>query len=172
MRLQQNVKELTGELNISLDTYEHDHYYSFVLTNKTLLNNEEKTTTIETFLIDNQTGELFDIRTLLNEDLKSLETFAVHVRSELQKNEDLKDILLEEKLIAATEPKWRLFKRFALKDESLIIYFDKDEIAQSSAGTPTVEVPLSFINPLLAHEFQIQMTTTEAVISHGHISGF
>ena len=92
-------------------------------------------------------------------------------RFSLRKNEDLKDLLVEEQLIAATDPKWRLFNRFAIKDDSLIVYFDKNEIAQSSAGTPTVEVSLSFINPLLAHEFQIQMTTTEAVISHGHIDG-
>ena len=175
MRLQVNAKSknnVPGELNISFDTYQYEEqYYSFVLTKNMSTDDNGYQTSVETFFLNNETGELLDIRTVLNKDLKSLETFAVHVRSELQKDEDLKDILLEEKLIAATEPKWRLFKRFALKDESLIIYFDKDEIAQSSAGTPTFEVPLSFINPLLAHEFQIQMATTDAVISHGHIEG-
>lgn len=175
MRLQVNAKSkdnLPGELNISFDTYQYEEqYYSFVITKNMSTDASGYQTSVETFFLNNETGELLDIRTLLNKDLKSLETFAVHIRSELQKNEDLKDILLEEQLIAATEPKWRLFKRFALKDESLIVYFDKDEIAQGSAGTPTVEVPLSFINPLLAHEFQIQMATTDAVISHVHIEG-
>ena len=164
MRLQQNVKELTGELNISLDTYEHDHYYSFVLTNKTILNNEETTTTIETFLIDNQTGELFDIRTLLNEDLKSLETFATHVQSEIAKNPNFKEFILEDELALATQPKWRLFKRFSLKEDSLVVYFNEGEVATPEAGLPTVEMSLSFINPLLASKFQIAMEAEETII--------
>ncbi|MGN7477011.1 polysaccharide deacetylase family protein [Solibacillus silvestris] len=164
MRLQQNLKELTGELNISLETFEHDHYYSFVLTNKTILNAEEQQTTIETFLIDNETGELFDIRTLLNEDLKSLETFATHVQSELLKKGAYKDYILKEELAYATQPKWRLFKRFALKEDSLIIYFNEGEVTEPEAGLPTVEMSLSFINPLLASDFQIAMQAGETIL--------
>lgn len=164
MRLQQNVNELTGELNISLNTFEYDHYYSFVLTNKTILNAVEQQTTITTFLIDNETGELFDIRTLLNEDLKSLETFAAHVQSEIAKNAAYKDYIKEKELASATQPKWRLFKRFALKEDSLIIYFNEGEVTEFEAGMPTVEMSLSFINPLLASDFQIEMQAEETIV--------
>lgn len=164
MRLQKNLKKLTGELNISLETYEHDHYYSFVLTNKTILNAEERSTTIKTFLIDNQTGELFDIRALLNADLKSLETFATHVQSELKKNPQFKEAILKEELTQATQPQWELFERFALKKESLIIYFDEGEVTEPTAGLPTVEMSLSFINPLLASDFQIAMQAEETIV--------
>ena len=164
MRLQQNLKKMTGELNISLETYEHDHYYSFVLTNKTILNAEERSTTIKTFLIDNQTGELFDIRALLNADLKSLETFATHVQSELKKNPQFKEAILKEELTQATQPQWELFERFALKKESLIIYFDEGEVTEPTAGLPTVEMSLSFINPLLASDFQIAMQAEETIV--------
>lgn len=164
MRLQQNVNDLIGELNISLETYEHDHYYSFVLTNKTILNNEERNTSVATFLIDNETGELFNIRTLLNEDLTSLETFATYIQSSIAKNPDYKDYVLQDELALATQPKWRLFKRFALKEDSLVVYFDEGEVTTPEAGLPSVEMSLSFINPLLASDFQIAMEAEETII--------
>lgn len=164
MRLQQNVHDLTGELNISLETYEYEHYYSFVLTNKTFLNPDEQQTTVTTFLIDHETGELFDLRTLFNGDLTSLETFATHIQSEIAKNPAYKDLILQEELALATQPKWRLFKRFALKEESLIVYFNEGEIATAEAGLPTVEMSLSFLNPLLASDFQILMEAEETIV--------
>lgn len=164
MRLQQGTQKHSGELNISLETYEYDHYYSFVLTNKTYLNEQEQNTTITTFLIDYETGEQFDIRTLLNQDLKSLETLATHVQSEVAKNPSYEGQILEQELKQATEPKWRLFKRFALKEESLVIYFDEGEVATPAAGNPFVEMSLSFINPLLASDFQIGMVASETIL--------
>ncbi|MEK4228153.1 polysaccharide deacetylase family protein [Solibacillus sp. FSL H8-0538] len=170
MRLQNNANPkapLPGELNISFETYQYDeHYYSFVFTKNTSLNSTDYDTSIETFFLNNETGEMLDIRTLLNKDLKSLETFAAHIRSEIMKKPELQGLVSQEQLTAATEPKWRLFKRFALKDDSLIIYFDKGEIADGSAGIPVVKVSLSFINPLLASEFQIQMAAEETTIPH------
>ena len=164
MRLQQSSHDLTGELNISLETYEYNHYYSFVLTNKTFLNPDEQETTVTTFLIDYKTGELFDIRTLLNEDLTSLETFATHIQSEIAKNPAYTDHLLQEELALATQPEWDLFKRFALKEESLVVYFNEGEIATAKAGIPTVEMSLSFLNPLLASNFQIAMEAEETIV--------
>ncbi|WP_079523807.1 polysaccharide deacetylase family protein [Solibacillus isronensis] len=164
MRLQQDSKKLTGDLTITVETFKHNHYYSFVITNKTILNTEEKQTTIQTFLIDYETGDLFDIRDLLNEDLESLKTFAAHIQSEILKNPTYKEYVLEKELAFATEPKWRLFKRFALKDDSLFIYFNEGEVAKPEAGVPVVEIPLSFINPLLASDFQIAMQSENTII--------
>ena len=161
MRLQQNK---TGNLTITVETFEHDHYYSFVLTNKTVLNTEEKQTAIQTFLLDYETGEMIDIRALLNEDLESLETFAAHIRSEMIKNPAYKEYVLKKELAFATEPKWRLFDRFALKDDSLFIYFNEGEVTKPEAGVPVVKIPLSFINPLLASEFQIAMQSENTII--------
>lgn len=168
MRLQNNAQQknqVPGELNIRLDTYQHgDKFYSFVLTNKISLNSKDYEVSVETFFFNNETEELLNIRTLLNEDLKSLETFAAHVRSDLMERPSLQGLLHEESLKEATEPKWRLFNRFALKDEMLVIYYDQGEIADKAAGLPTVEVSLSFINTLLASDFQIQMTSAETII--------
>ena len=169
MRLQNTGenKEQTGELNISLETHQYnEQYYSFVLTNKTSLNRRDYETTVKTFFFNKETGELLDFHTLLNSDLKSLETFATHVRSEILKQPELEGLLIEENLHKATEAKWRLFKRFALVDDTLVLYFNEGEIADSSAGIPTLTIPLSFINPLLSTDFQIQMESAETIIPH------
>ncbi|MFY0741292.1 polysaccharide deacetylase family protein [Solibacillus silvestris] len=164
MRLQQETKKLTGDLTITVETFEHDHYYSFVLTNNMILNADEKQTTVETFLIDYETGGLIDIRALLNKDLESLKTFAAHIQSEMLKNPAYKEYVLEKELAFATEPKWRLFKHFALKNDSLFIYFNEGEVTKPEAGIPVVEIPLSFINPLLASDFQIAMQSENTII--------
>jgi len=157
MRLQQNVHDLTGELNISLQTFAHEQYYSFVLTNKTILSNTEHETTVTTFLIDNKTGETFNMQTLLNHNEASLKSFANHVQSEMAKNPEFADALNKDKLVAATQPNWEAFERFALKEDTLVVYFNEGEIAPVEAGLPNVEISLSSINPLLASNFQIAM---------------
>lgn len=164
MRLQKDAPEHTGELNINLETYEHDHYYSFVLTKKMTLNNAERETTIDTFLIDYETGNLFEIQTLLNDDLESLETFATHIQSEIAKNPAYEGYLLKQQLVDATKADWSLFKRFALKKDSLVVYFDEGEVTKPEAGLPTVEMSLSFINPLLSSDFQIGMEAEETIL--------
>lgn len=164
MRLQQNSKKITGNLTITVEIFEHDHYYSFVFTNKMILNADERETTIQTFLIDSEKEELIDIRTLLNGNSESLKIFAAHIQSELLKKPAYKDHVLEKELAFATEPKWHLFNRIALKDDSLFIYFNEGEVTKPEAGVPVVEIPLSFINPLLASDFQIAMQSQNTII--------
>lgn len=165
MRVKKNVnEEAIGELNISFETFEYDsQYYSFVLKNKTATDNEEHTT-VQTFLYNFKTKQTLDMYTLLAGDLKSLETFASHVRSELKKQPELKGLLLEDQLLQATAAKWRQFSSFALIDDSLVLYFDEKEIAKREAGIPTLTTSLSFLNPLLAPEFQIQMMEAETIV--------
>ena len=164
MRIQQVAPEQKGELNISIQTYKHDHYYSFVLTNKTFLNNDERKTTIETFLMDYETGELLDIQTLLNKDKESLETFATYIQSEIAKNPAYEGLLINSELAKLNKVDWDTFKRFSLKEDSLVVYFNEGEVTQPIAGLPTVEMSLSFINPLLADNFQIGMEAEETIL--------
>ena len=161
MRLQHDAPAHTSELNISLQTYKHDHYYSFVLTNKTILNNNEHETTIETFLIDNETGQILGIQSLLNNDVESLKTLATHIQSEIAKNPSYEGQILEQPLANLTETDWSKFKCFALKEESLVVYFNE--------GLPSVEMSLSFINPLLASDFQIDMEAGETILPKNNL---
>ncbi len=75
------MKTLSGELNIHFDTYQYDEvYYSFVFTERMSTNNTATKTTLKTFFYNIETAQVLDIRTLLGEDTKSLETFSSHVR--------------------------------------------------------------------------------------------
>ncbi|KOS66440.1 1,4-beta-xylanase [Lysinibacillus contaminans] len=151
-------KEVTGELNISFETYPYNEdYYSFILTKMLYLGGANHEITSKTYFFNNKTGAIIDIQTLLQNDENNLATLAAHVRSELQQNPQLKGQLLEKELIAATEPKWENFERFAILEDSLALYFDEYEIASGTVGAPIVKLPLSLINPLLASEFQIAM---------------
>lgn len=162
-------KEVTGELNISFETYPYnENYYSFIFTKMLYLGGANHEITTKTYFFNNKTGKLIDIQTLLHNDENNLATLAAHVRSELQQNLQLKDQLLGEKLITATEPKWANFERFAILEDSLALYFDENEIANETVGAPIVKLPLSLINPLLASEFQIAMETMQPPATTGN----
>ena len=167
MRLKKKAKKdkaLSSELNIHFDTYQYDDvYYSFVLTERMSTNNTATKTALKTFFYNIETAEILDIRTLLGEDTKSLETFSSHVRELLKSNKELKN-LSEEQVDLATEARWILFDKFAINKDNLTIYFDEGTIAPVEQGTISVDVSMSFLNPLLAAEFQMQMVEVDAPI--------
>ena len=154
---------LSSELNIHFDTYQYDEvYYSFVLTERMSTNNTT-TTTLKTFFYNIETAQVLDIRTLLGEDIKSLETFSSHVRELLKSNNDLQNLYTEE-VDLATEARWILFDKFAINEDNLTIYFDEGTIAPIEQGPISVDVSMSFLNPLLAEEFQMQMVEVDAPV--------
>ncbi|MFJ7731365.1 polysaccharide deacetylase family protein [Lysinibacillus sp. NPDC097231] len=158
-------KEAMGELNISLETFPYQkHYYSFVLTKTLYLGGANQEVSTKTFVINNETGEQINIKTLLQNDENNLSTLAAHVRKDLQQNLQLKDALFNDEFLKAAEPKWSNFSRFAIADDSLQFYFDEYEIASGTVGAPIVKLPLSLINPLLASDFQIAMETIKPTI--------
>ncbi|KYG90087.1 1,4-beta-xylanase [[Bacillus] sp. KCTC 13219] len=169
MRLEKNVDNNEvepGELNIIFETYPYkEHYYSFVLKKKLRTNNSDEMT-VTTYFYNNETGELLDIRAILGEDLKNLEVFSTHIRSQITDSIEFEGHLLEEEMLAKTEPKWRLFERFSIQNEALVLYFDSGEIASPEMGISTVTTSLSYINPILAEQFQEQMVSTDTIISN------
>lgn len=126
-------KEAMGELNISFETFPYrEHYYSFVLTKMLYLGGANHEVSMKTFFINNETGEQISIQTLLQNDENNLSTLAANVRKDLQKNLQIKDELLDEELLKATEPKWSNFERFAIVDDAAQFYFDEYEIASGA----------------------------------------
>ena len=110
-----------------------------------ILNHNDQETTIETFLIDNKTGQLLDIQTLFNHDVESLKTFATHIQSEISKNPAYEGLILEQPLAELAKGDWDIFKRFVLKEESLVVYFDEGEVTHKKAGIPSVIISLAKI---------------------------
>ena len=160
----QKDKYLSGELNIHFDTYQYDDvYYSFVFTERMSTNTTAMKTTIKTFFYNIETAQVIDIRTLLGEDIKNFETFSSHVRELLKSNIDLQD-LFTEGVDLATEARWILFNKFAIKEDNLTIYFDEGTIAPIEQGPISIDVSMSFLNPLLAEEFQMEMVEVDAPV--------
>lgn len=161
MHLKKNggtTEALSGELKIHFDTYQYDEaYYSFVFTERVSTNTKETNTAIKTAFYNIETREFLDIRTLLGENVKSLETFSSHVREVVKSSPSLQKVIWEEEVELATEPRWILFERFAIKNDELYIYFDEGTIAPAEAGPISVNISMSFLNPLLAPAFQKQM---------------
>lgn len=168
MRLEKNVdnyKIEPGELNIIFETYPYkEHYYSFVLKKK-LRTNSSDDMTVTTYFYNYETGELLDIRAILGENLKNLEVLSTHIRSQITDSVEFEGHLLAEEMLAKTEPKWKLFQRFAIQNDALVLYFDSGEIASPEMGISTVTTSLSYINPILAEQFQEQMVNSETIIS-------
>lgn len=168
MRIQKNAHgkdSIPGELNISLNTYQYGNdYYSFVLTNNTSVPGKITETTVETFVFNQNTNTLLNFRALLNEDIKNLNTFANYVRSELKKDKELAGLLIDEAVDLATAPKWINFQQFSLTDDSIELYFNQGKIADRAVGIPTLAISMSFINPLLATDFQIEMESAETIL--------
>ncbi|WP_431028857.1 polysaccharide deacetylase family protein [Lysinibacillus sp. LZ02] len=157
------VEKLSGELNIHFDTYQYnENYYSFVFTERMSTNEKSTKTTLKTVFYHIETAQVLDIRTLLGEDTKNLETFASHVRELLKANPDLQDVLIAEEVDLATEARWVLFDKFAIHQDELYIYFDEGTIAPPEQGPISVQVSMSFLNPLLASAFQMQMVEVDA----------
>uniref|UniRef100_UPI002FC7DA50 polysaccharide deacetylase family protein n=1 Tax=Lysinibacillus sp. 54212 TaxID=3119829 RepID=UPI002FC7DA50 len=165
MRLKQNIDKkntVPGELNIHFDTYQYNEkYYSFVFTNRMSANDNDLTTSIKTVFYNIESKEILDIQSLLGEDDKNLETFVTHVRSVIEANKELQPVLLKEDMLLATEARWILFDKFAIHDDELVIYFDEGSIAKKEYGPVSITIPLSFLNPILAAEFQIEMVAEE-----------
>lgn len=155
-----------GKLSINLETYSYkDQYLSFVLTKELSTGNTNKTITTKTFVYNIKTKKLMQLSTLLNQDEHHLTTLAKHLQNQLSQESKIKDTLIAEKLQMATKPLWENFDCFALTDDSLIFYFDNRKLTDTASGITVLPISLSFINPILSTDFQIQMEDVKTILS-------
>lgn len=164
IRLKKNVSiDTNSDLRISTKIYEHQkQYYSIVLTRKVSFDGAKYDTTIQTYFFDKQTGQLLSMRDLLDEKVSNLEVFAQYIRSQLLTSYN--NYLIQDNAIALTEPKWRYFNRFAIINDTLVVYYDKNEIANVKAGMPTVKISLSYLNPILVKSLQTTEENKNTII--------
>lgn len=151
-----------NKLNIELEISPYkENYYSFILT-KIHYKGAKQQTSKKTYFYNLVSGEILSLSDILNHDENNLTTLSKHIRSQLEQDPKLVNQLITEQLQTATKPIWTNFQKFSLNDESLVIYFDENEIANSSLTLP---ISLSFINPILASDFQIKMENIPTILS-------
>lgn len=158
----QGSGELKGELNISFETLPHNSgNYSFVLVNSSTTGDANGTTEIRSFHLNPESGESFTIADVFGRDPKQLEILSTLIREAIYEDPLLADYLFLEEVHTQTEPLWANFDNFAITDESLIFYFDENELASGTVGPPVVAIPLSDINDLLSEKFQLVIEDTD-----------
>ncbi len=162
-------ENILGDFRISLEIYQFKNdYYSIVLTNKSSVDRTKYDTTMQTYVFNKNTGKIVSMYELLDKKVKNLEVFAHFVRNQISGNEAYKEYLYKDKMLALTEPKWRHFNKFAIVNDELVIYYNKNEIVNPLAGMPTIHIPMSYLKPILGEQFQTNSTSVNTIIPIPH----
>lgn len=133
-----------GELNISFEIFPHTSgSYSFVMITGTYIGGANGYTSFNTIHYHPASGEVIEIDDLFGHEESNLIKLSTLVRDNIKKDPSLKDKVLEDEMLLATEPKWSNFEKFALIEDTLVVYFDEYEIANGAAGAPIIAVPLA-----------------------------
>lgn len=145
-----------GELNIAFETFPHTSgSYSFVMITGTYLGGANGYTNFKTIHFNSESEEIIKVDDLFGHDESKLAKLSSLVRGSIKNDPSLKDRVLEEEMILATEPKWSNFEKFALIDDTLVIYFDEYEIASGAAGAPIIAVPLVELTEQLVEPYKL-----------------
>jgi len=158
-----STPNLLNNLNIKVEMYPHkEKYLSFVFIKNVAVKSNLYDTTIYTLFLNTETGELIDLQQILNDDEKSLTSLSEKVRTTLLNNQTYHKFINQEVLNKVTVPEWVYFQRFIIKNDALIFYFNKGEIADGRIGIPTASIPLSSIDSILSKKFKTGITDDSA----------
>ena len=128
------------------------HFYFKI---KRSIPNKKQTHSYHTFIMDNNTGDIIDINTLLNFNEESLNILSTQVQA-LMLDEAKFSHIKQSHLEKQTSPNWGNFEHFIIYDDQLHFYFNN--LVEDQSNKPlSISLNLSMINPLLSEEFQIQM---------------
>lgn len=146
----QHNNDLTSELNISFETFEHNGIYSFVIVKNEVVGENEGEIEIQTFRLNPDTGERMTIEEAFTNQQDALPTISQLTLAYLQQDESLKSHLLPAETEKHTEAIWENFQNFALTEDAIVFYFTQNTMAHRDAGVPIATIPYKSINELLA----------------------
>lgn len=150
-------EKVKAHLKIEFETFTYeDTYYSIKFTQKQLLHTEEKTS-IKTIVFNRQTGKIVTLSNLFSDDLTNYTTFSTYIRTLILKQPEYKKLIDLNKIKTNFPKNGVTVKHFTIENEHLTIYFDKGIITSEEHGVIAIPVSLSFLNPILAADFQTEM---------------
>ena len=148
-------KNVKNEFNVSFDVYQNaNEYYSFVIQSNMIISESDDFSETKIFHLHAQSGHMLTIKDILAANESSLTILAAKVKDSITSDKKLNSFLLPKQFEEKTSPKWENFSNFALKEDFIEFYYNKNEITSSAAGTPVITIPLSDINSILADEFK------------------
>lgn len=161
-----NSEVTKGDLHIevALSQYKAE-LYSITLRNNLTIEGRAYNTSIQTYLFNKTTGEFISTQELLNGNELFLKVLAKYVKSQLVSNNNYTNYLYSDKLTEKTTPLWENFNRVAMNEDTFTLYFNKGEITDPIVGVPTISIPVSFLNPILAEPYQNGVLSGTTILS-------
>jgi len=140
-------------------------YYSIVFTKQITLGGKNIGETFNTLVFNGKTGERILPRILFNKDVQNLQKLSTYVRQKMLEPKEYKENINLAKWNKASYPYWDRYNRFAIENDSFVLYYNKAEFSNRIIGSPSVSIPLSFLNPILASEFQSKTKSATTILT-------
>ncbi|MDN4494813.1 polysaccharide deacetylase family protein [Ureibacillus aquaedulcis] len=150
------------KIQVKISKYKQT-YYSIVFTKKETLDGKNTDETFNTIVFNNKTGQKIIPWYLFNQDAANLDKLSKYVRQKMLEQKGYKEHINLSKWNKASYPYWERYNRFAIENDALVLYYNKGEFSNTKIGSPSLSIPLAFINPILAPEFRTE-TKSEITI--------
>ena len=121
-------------------------YISLVFYSELFLGGAHPNHYIDTVIYNTKNNSFININDLINIDKNILIKLSNISREELLRNKVLSNSDVKEMLMDGTSPKTDNFKRLALTDEGIIIFFERYQIAPYYFGDYNILIPYSKLN--------------------------
>ena len=121
-------------------------YISLVFYSELFLGGAHPNHYIDTIIYNTKNNSFTNINDLIKIDKNILNKLSDISRGELAKNKVLSSSDVKDMLMDGTSPKTDNFKRFALTDEGIIIFFERYQIAPYYFGDYNILIPYSKLN--------------------------
>lgn len=140
-------------------------YYSIIFTKQETLDGKNIGETFQTIFFNAKTGAKIDSKTLLKKNVENLKKLSKYVHEKMLEPKGYKENISTKKWNIASYPYWVRYDRFTIENDSLVLYYNKSEFSNPIIGSPKIVIPLSFLNPILASEFQSETKSNITILT-------
>ncbi|MFC7686156.1 polysaccharide deacetylase family protein [Ureibacillus sp. GCM10028918] len=155
------------KIQVKISKYKQT-YFSIIFTKQQTLDGKNTDETFFTIFFNDKTGYKIIPWYLFNQDVANLEKLSKYVRQKMLEKKGYKENISLSKWNQASYPYWERYNRFAIENDSFVLYYNKGEFSNKTIGSPSISIPLTFINPILAPEFQTKTKSEITILTPSH----
>ncbi len=151
------------ELHINYEiVYETSRHLSLIFKESKYLGGAQSNATIYTYNFNLEQGRQLTLKDLFKGSSAYLEILSKYIRESLIENHVLNIALDKDWVIKGSQPIESNFKHFVLKENSLVILFEKYQIGSAFIGEPYLEIPFDvFTDQIELKEVTLVEPSTE-----------